>query len=70
MNVTGFGASLMSRFESGSEAMCHSRDRSGKKSARRTVRYLSKSTISGIVHNDSKRVSEEKVYKNCSSDVL
>lgn len=65
MNVTGFGASLMSRFENGSEAMCHSRDRSGKKSAGRSVRYLSKSTISGIVYNDSKgHDSEEKVNKN------
>lgn len=31
MNVTGFGATL-SRFESGSEAICHFRDRFGKKS--------------------------------------
>jgi len=45
MNVTGFGTSLMSRFESRSEAMCHPRDRSGKKFAQEESSDISQSQL-------------------------
>lgn len=58
----------MSRFKSGSEAMCHSGDKSGKNwqevgGKNPTIRL---EVISGIVHNDSKEVyePEEKVEKS------